>query len=352
MSLTEAVLLILCVGTLAVSVLLYGQLKQVKASGRLESSDIQEQLQQVQGKVDGITESMIESSGQRIDLYGRQVVERLDAYLLEEQAKMRRWVRAIGERAVDAPRAIELAESGLNQFPSSREIFDALVGLLDPLTRSDNWTVRKGAIERMNRAIRIFLDNCAVEDWDGAHRLLEVNLKAGNTLVQAADAQRSGGLEAQLAKLEQKLEEVQAKPKLTDEDLEQLQLADESIDKRWLETRPMLKARYDRAAQALIRRLRASDGPEGDPQREYSLMAVRSIGQAYEWFGVHEKTVKKGLDLETLAERLGGWDTRYLSTPAQVYYQSVYSEIFSQLNPDVKPSFTELILRMPSKKVG
>ncbi|EGL83703.1 hypothetical protein CathTA2_0750 [Caldalkalibacillus thermarum TA2.A1] len=84
----------------------------------------------------------------------------------------------------------------------------------------------------------------------------------------------------------------------------------------------------------------------------YNKRALREIKRAYNLFQRHERKYKKGEGIGELTALLGGWDTNALFAPTQAYFEGVYREIFSKLQPEVKVEFTEQILNVNKKVVG
>ena len=89
--------------------------------------------------------------------------------------------------------------------------------------------------------------------------------------------------------------------------------------------------------------------PSEEKIKSYNLKAVESFRKAQNYFNNNETSVKKGQSLTEIINYLGGWDMQYLSPPAQIYYQNVYSDIFSKLDADIKPQMTERILKASAK---
>lgn len=290
-------------------------------------------------------------SEELIDRFCREGIAKFDVYVNEEKAKLAQWIDRIESADLGAA-SIEMAETALNQYPSSRALLDLLVNRLQPLTESPDWQVRKHALERMNRSLRVFLDNCSADDWHYARSLLMKNIKEGNRFVQQLEAQRMNQLRKNVEQLESLLSEIGNQSGLSPEDIQALQEADEAIDKRWLDKDMVLKSRYEQAAQKIIRLLQAQHDSEDRAVTNYNLEAVQAIRDAHRTFQAHEYEFKQGRNLERLSSLLGGWDIGRLHISAQVYYQAVYSEIFSKLSADAKPHLTKLILNEKKKKVS
>lgn len=299
-----------------------------------------------------MTDRITTHSKEQIDRYCLEALAKLDAYVNEEQEKLTQWIEQIRTFEGDSAITIEMAETAMNQYPSSRVLFDLLIDQLKPLTQSNDWQIRKNALERMNRSIRVFLDNCSFDEWHYAQMLMKENIKAGNAFIRNLEEQRRNQLAANVATLETRLRQIKNKKTLSPEEIKTLQEADEAVDKRWLDKDEELKARYDLAAQEIVSLLQTQQELDEKTSISYNQKAVQAIREAHKLFQSSEGEYKQGRNLEKLSALLGGWESNRLHTSAQVYYQSVYSEIFSKLDPDAKPRLTELILKEQKKKVS
>jgi hypothetical protein len=57
-------------------------------------------------------------------------------------------------------RAIQKLESALNKFPGSDTLIQEYKNRIEPFLESSEPAIQKSAIERFNRATRVYLDNC------------------------------------------------------------------------------------------------------------------------------------------------------------------------------------------------
>ena len=97
-------------------------------------------------------------------------------------------------------------------------------------------------------------------------------------------------------------------------------------------------------------------GKREESERQYNLNAVEQHKEALATFNkdnefLEENNFKKGLNLDLLVDRVGGWDLRYLYPSTLSYTNSVYSYIFSKLKPEAQLKITEKMIKSDKKTI-
>jgi hypothetical protein len=294
--------------------------------------------------------SVMDEHFAQIEKYAVQALAKLEDALIQERALEKKWLKFINLQK-DRTNKIELLESALNQIPSSKQIFDILRAELEPLTKTDNMATRKHALERLNRAIRIFIDNCSPEDWSDAHKLMADTLMNGNEFVSELQQKRLVICNEKVKQLELLINSYSTLEKLVDAQLDELQKADEQIDKQILSKNQELRQKYDALVKRLVQLIERKANDEAD-MKHYSVKMVQAIKIALDFMQKDKKHYKDEIELRRIATQLGGWDPKLMNVAAQVYYQSVYAEIFGNVKAELKAKFTEWILNEPKKRIG
>lgn len=269
------------------------------------------------------------------------------SFLKMDDDEIKRWLILAEENANNPPLVIDCLESAINKYPNSRILVDTYQKIIDPLISSQNQLIRKNAIERNNRVLRVYLDNCTSDDWNHAYALMDKVLMQGNELMNEI-VENSEDMNTKVLEEMEKI--LSQDKKLSDNDMQLLEKLDLSINIPLLEKNPSLRERY----QIITNKLVALFNNESNNKqiRDYNFKAINYIRDAYTAFYKHEKEFKKGDNLQTLVWHLGGWDFDKLLPSTQIYQQSVYSEIFAQLDPDAKVSMAKKMLDATSKEIN
>jgi len=314
------------------------------------SSSLQEQQQK---KLDEELRSLS-------DLYEKRVEEKLDSmlvelnstvknslysYLIQEEKEIKEWLDII-EKEKNHARAIQQLESALNKFPGSYDLIQVYARRITPFLESSENTVRKMALERYNRATRVFLDNCQPSVWAEANKLHADSLSIGNLYMKNQVTQ----VKLRAEEIIRELEVIVTDNELTKKQLERVEILDNQLQKDILKNFKELNTRYTKVTQRLFSHL----SPETNQQaiQNYNLEAVKQFKKAQELFTNQETQFKQGNDLKQLTTLLGSWDHTYLTSTTQLYLQNVYSEIFAKLSPESKPEMTKLMLTTKKQKVS
>lgn len=271
--------------------------------------------------------------------------ESLNTYLNQEVEEMSIWFENIQEENNHA-RAIQKLESALNKFPGSDTLIQEYKNRIEPFLESSETAIQKSAIERFNRATRLYLDNCHPSMWNVAKELKDDALSLGNLYMKNRENQFKVNAEKIISALEAAITNTPP----TKNQLQQIEYLDEQLEKDILKNYKDLYTRYNKITQRLINHL--SKDLDEQSIRDYNLLAVDQFKHAQEKFSSNEAHYKQGNDLHLLTKMLGEWNQTYLSAPSQLYFQNIYADIFSKLNPSAKPKMTKLMLKETKRKVS
>lgn len=297
-----------------------------------------------------VKEALFQHHERRHELLEKRILSQLNTYLQEEEEDIKKWVALVEENKGEAATTIPIIESALNKYPSSRMLMNLFQEHISFLLTAENVVIRKHAIERYNRAARVFIDNCKATDWSYAKQVLEDALKLGNMYINETETKRVAKLKDTLNVLEQKIVKV-GNSSVTEGELLEIEKLDGQIDKKLLGNYPELLQRYQHISKKLLAYFSAEQTDE-EKWKQYNLRAVQAFKDAYQLFLANEKTYKKGININSILSNLGGWEAKYFYPSTQVYFQAVYSEIFAKLDPDVKPVFSSKMITEGKKEIG
>ena len=346
-----ATLLLIKVTKLEKQIHSVGELKQELSNAVLQQikEETNQVMQQTESRIDNINTTV----KSQLDELMKQTKTQIDTFINEEQLEINKWIESIQSDPTDIAGTVEKAESALNKYPSNRTIMEMYKNLITKLIYGPNPIIRKHAIERYNRASRVFLDNCKPEDFAYAKELLNDSLKLGNELMNEVNNKRLAQTEQQIVQLESKMRELMlSEPSKIEKIIDAIEELDSQIDRDFLKNYRHLQARYEKVSKQLMQQFAGANITDEGKIQQYNRLAVDQIQQAYNLFQQDEKTYKNGTNLYRLVNKLGGWDTTYLTPATQVYFQSVYNEIFGKLQPAVKPTFTLKMLEEPKKEIS
>lgn len=270
----------------------------------------------------------------------KQLKQDLHTYVFYDEMQQTEWLQLIRSQQ-DQRVQIQLLESALNKFPSNRTFFEEYINLLKASQIEATPRAKKTILEKMNHVSRIFFDNCQAQDANFAQKMKDDAVRLGHDFMKEQDQAQ----EKQLAKLVKQLELLVADS--GNVNLAQIEQIDGEINKVLLKNYPVLLRKYQQITAQLTTKL--MEKPSEERIKLYNLQAVKSFKIAQEYFKINEVNVKNGVALTGIVEHLGGWDMAYLSPPAQIYYQSVYADIFGKLEAEVKPTMTEQMLQANAK---
>ncbi|MBB5175036.1 hypothetical protein [Texcoconibacillus texcoconensis] len=302
-----------------------------------------QELQRIGGRVTEETERRIEEKTQ-------QLLDRFNVYIEEEEREINAWLTHV-QQEDNRAKKVDILESAINKHPSSRKLVEGYIAAIQPLTQATNDRIRKSAIERMQRTLRVFLDHCQAEDFTYAFDQLDASLKLGNNYMNEVEGKRADHLNATLKKLESYMNKLDKNGSLSEADIEEIEKLDSALDRSFLAQDEAQKKRYEVISKKLMDYF-TNQAPSEQEKRSYNFKALQAIKQAHESFLSHEKEAKKGTNIQKYSRLLGGWDMDRFYPATQVYYQSVYSDIFSKLEAQVKPEFTKMIMNSDQQTVG
>ena len=300
------------------------------------------QLEESLKKLSSFYEGLVE---EKLTQLNQSTQESLHTYLNQEIEEMAIWLENIQEENNQA-HAIQKLESALNKFPGSDTLIQEYKNRIEPFLESSQPTIQKSAIERFNRATRVYLDNCHPSMWNVAKELKDNALSLGDLYMKNQENQFKVHAEKIISELEVAI--TYTPP--TKNQLQQIENLGEQLEKDILKNYKDLYTRYTRVTQRLINHL--SKDSDEQSIRNYNLSAVDEFKRAQEKFSLNEAHYKQGNDLHLLTKMLGEWDQTYLSAPSQLYFQNIYADIFSKLNPSAKPKMTKLMLKETKRKVS
>lgn len=273
------------------------------------------------------------------NIISKQLKEDLHTYVEYDELQQKEWMVLIKSQTNQRVK-LQYIESALNKFPSNRQFFEGYMELLKATLVHATPKAKKTIIEKMNHVSRIFFDNCKAEDAPYAQKSKDETIRLGHDFMKEIDQAQ----EKQLANMINKLEQLAVASKANIVEIENL---DTQINKGLLKNYPNLMQKYQRITAKLATDL--MEKPSEEKIKTYNLTAVESFRKAQNYYKNNEASIKKGVNLTQIIHYLGGWDMQYLSPPAQIYYQNVYSDIFSKLDPEIKPQMTEQILKASAK---
>jgi hypothetical protein len=298
-----------------------------------------------------VTNNVIKEVETNVNEISVELGKRINFYIEQENLEIQKWIKTIQSYHSNHALAIEFLESALNKYPSSRELIKEYCLHIKKLITSDKSSIRKQAIERYNRAARIYLDNCLHQDWNYAKEIMDEALKIGNEYINDIEKQRYKKENNMILQLEQKASLLKTGVKLSEAEIDEIEKLDQMVDKNFVNQHKILMERYISVSQRFMRFF--SNIQDDDTAiKEYNLKALKSIHEAHSNFKLNEKIYKQGIDINKIVKLLGGWDMSILHPSTQIYFQSVYSDLFAKLNPDVKSNFTEKILKMEKKEIS
>lgn len=286
----------------------------------------------------GLSNSLANKLSQNNKELKQKITLSLNSYLIQEDKEVEEWTKLVNEET-NTTAAIHKLETALNKLPGCLELMKLFADRITPLLLSADSKVQKRAIERYNRAARIFLDNCAPQYWEEAKEMYEDALTLGNLYMK----ERVQGFEETAERVIRELEEIVEHDILDAEQMNRVEELDKQLSKEVLKSFDKLNTRYHKATQKLFKQIT----PEADNVvvEDYNFRALEEFKKASNFFNSDMSFYKTGAGLKKLANLLGAWDHNQLNPATQIYFQSVYSDVFSKLEPADKPIMTELILK-------
>lgn len=270
-----------------------------------------------------------------------QLKDDLHTYIHFDEQQQQAWFTQI-EAESDKRKKIQLLESALNKFPSNKQFFVMYSKLLEETIELATPSAKKKIIEKMHYAARIFFDNCNSSDASFAMMKKDEAIRLGHTYMKQVTEVEKQKLIERVATLRQLVNSNAA--------LIKIEQADEQINQVTLARYPEIQSDYKKITATLSSRLMKKVTDE--QMKQYNLKAVTAFKNAHSKFTANETTMKTGTNLHEVIALLGGWKTEYLQAPTQMYYQSVYADIFGKLKAEVKPKMTEDMLKAPVKEVA
>lgn len=295
-------------------------------------------------KFDAFNKSLEVQLSQHTEKVNSKITSSLNSYLIQEDEEIKEWTKLIaGEN--NTATAIYKLETALNKFPSCLELIQLFADRITPLLLSTDSNVQKRAIERYNRATRIFLDNCAPQHWEEAKEMYEDALTLGNLFMK----EQVQGFEETAERAIRELEEIVKSDILDVQQMKRVEELDKQLSKEVLKSFNKLNTRYQTVTQKLFKQIT----PEADNVvvEDYNLRALEEFKKASNLFNSDMQFYKTRAGLKELAYLLGAWDQKHLTPAIQIYFQSVYSDVFSKLEPIDKPLMTELMLKAEKEPV-
>lgn len=313
-------------------------------SKKLNETSVEHFQQMVDNQKNTNNEILIQMSqklDERVKLISEQLKGDLHKYVNYDEIQQNEWLNLIQSQTNQRTK-IQFIESAMNKFPSNRQFFEEYLQLLKVTLGNATPIAKQRIIEKMNHSSRIFFDNCTVDDANFAQQTKDYVIRLGHDFMKEFDRAQ----EKELSLLINKLEELVGSSKTNLVVIENL---DTEINKAILKNYPSLYQKYQQITTKLTTSL--MEKPSEEKIKSYNLRAVESFRKAQNYFINNESSIKKGQNLEEIIKYLGGWDLQYLSSPTQIYYQNVYSDIFSKLDANIKPQMTERILKATSKGI-
>ncbi|MCA1010705.1 hypothetical protein [Halobacillus halophilus] len=280
-----------------------------------------------------------------------QLKERLDAYLKEEIQDQDQWLELIQSKQGSSSEKLDIIESALNKYPSYKEFVNEYLDAIQPFMESRDSKVKKKVIERLNRVSRVFLDNCRSEDYNFAKDLHMKTLEQGYQFMKETNENYKEKVKMNMGIMENTINILSKKKHRNPEMVKELERIDQQIDRQWIQNQPELRERYNELSKQSMK-LFSPVEIDDEQIDQYNEEAIRSIEQAYNKLQANSYYYTQGKRLYELTRLLGGWNMQYLSVPTQTYYQSVYSEAFAKIKPEVKPLFTKQVLQTTKKEVS
>ncbi|KMY51033.1 hypothetical protein [Peribacillus loiseleuriae] len=316
-----------------------------------QKSSFNDLLVKYQSEFKSIERNIMQNIVERLDETQEEITSKLDFYINEELNEIDKWIHAIKKYKNSPAKCVAMLESALNKYPSSKHLMNLYKENILFLIDSKSPVIKRQAIERYNRTTRVYLDNCRVEDWEFAEEIKNHSLKLGNQYMNDIESKRLSKIKETIEELQIKVSKLTYRKNLTDEEINEIEQLDNQVDKAFIANYPDLNDRYNEVSKMLIQYFSTVENDESRI-KEYNLNAIDSIQIAYNDFQNNDKSYKKGENIHKLVSKLGGWDSKYLYSSTQIYFQSAYSEIFSKLDLNVKPTFTEKMVNEQIKGIG
>ncbi len=248
------------------------------------------------------------------------------------------------------PRRVEIIESALTRFPGHRPLMELYEKVIMQMHSSNLNAIQKQVIERFNRTARTYRSYCEIEDYPYADEMVDKAIQLGNQFINDFDERRKNQLIKSITALEEKFKTLENNQVISKDELNELEKLDQQIDKSLLSREAALQQKYSSISKKVVKLL-TNDVSEMS-LNDYNLRALEAIKKAHLHFMKNEKILKSGSHLGDLVVLLGGWDMNAFHLSTQVYYQSIYSDIFTKLEPKAKTTFTELMLKSNKKEVS
>ncbi|MCT6922155.1 MAG: hypothetical protein M3Z34_08785 [Staphylococcus epidermidis] len=286
-----------------------------------------------------LSNQVIQTLNETEKMISNQLKKDLHTYVNFDEFQQNEWSQLIHSQTNQRIK-LQYLESALNKFPNNRQFFEEYLQLIKEILENATPQAKQTIIEKLNHASRIFFDNCKAEDANYAQKSKDDAIRLGHEFMKEMDQAQ----EKQLSNMIKRLEELVVSSKNNVGEIEKIDI---NINKAILKNYPNLLQKYQQVTAKLTADL--MEKPSEEKIKSYNLKAVESFRKAQTYFNNNEAAVKKGQSLTEVINYLGGWDLQYLSPPAQIYYQNVYSDIFSKLDADIKPQMTERILKASPK---
>ncbi|RWZ59107.1 hypothetical protein EQV77_09190 [Halobacillus fulvus] len=255
------------------------------------------------------------------------------------------WIAEV-QKKENSSHAIKLLESALIQLPGSRPLYKQYRDKMVKMLREEKPSDQKMIMERLMKFTHDHLTWCHPQSWKYAYQ----DYKSLSSLrVQYAERSKKlflSDFENKMEQMEQLLD--------SEENADVLKVKMEQIDQQiqhsLLNHYPEEQKRYELNASKLMKKL----GQEEDPQRiSYNKWAIRKLSRIHSNFNnLSEHDRSTDHNIRDFATSMSEIDPSLLTSESQIYYQSVYHEIFKVATASFKPRMTEIVLDSKKETLG
>ncbi|TFD97049.1 hypothetical protein [Jeotgalibacillus sp. R-1-5s-1] len=255
------------------------------------------------------------------------------------------WIAEI-EKKENETHALKLLESALIQLPGSRPIFKMFYDRMLKKIREQKSAEQKLFLERLMKFTHDHLTWSHPQSWQDAFK----DYKTLNGLrLQYAERSRTLFLKDFNEKFSE-LEFLLRSHENNDVLQLQMQQIDQNIQHSLLKHYPDEQKRYEDLASRLMEKLASVS----DPKRiTYNKWAIKKLSDIHSEFNALSESARSAdHHVKTFSKSMAEIDTAILTTEAQIYYQSIYHEIFKVAAASFKPRMTEIVLEAKKESLG
>ncbi|MCA0971368.1 hypothetical protein LCM20_12250 [Halobacillus litoralis] len=255
------------------------------------------------------------------------------------------WIAEV-EKKENTVHALKLLESALIQLPGSRPLFKIYRETMVNRLREQKPADQKMMMERLMKFTHDHLTWCQPQLWKYAFE----DYKALSALrVQYAERAR----ELFLQDFENKIETMESMLD-AEEDIDvikaELERIDQQVQHNVLQHYPEEQKRYDSLASKLMTKLSSTEDPRRISYNKWAISVLRDVHTSFNSLSEYEQSADR--NVRAFANSLAEIDTSLLTSESQIYYQSIYHDIFKVATASFKPRMTKIVLQADKTALG